>query len=78
MISEPLDEIKYALAAYRADDRFDPYQNYGFYYMFLIFVYPMIWSIMTVLAIPIILTIPSLLVLYSFDRDLFIDWDATT
>ena len=37
----------------------------------------MIWTIMTLLAIPIILMMPNLLVLYSLDRDLFIDWDAT-
>ena len=73
MIAEPLDEIKEGLAVWRADDRFNPYENYGFYYMVLAFIYPLVWSLMTLLAIPIILSMPILMSLYWLDRDLFID-----
>ena len=76
-ISIPLDDLKFLLTAWRSDDRFNPYENYGFYYMFNMFAYPLIYSLTTGFSVPVILLWPNFMFLYAIDRDLFVDWDAT-
>ena len=77
MIAIPLEDLNLLLTAWRSDDRFNPYENYGFYYMFNAFAYPLIWTVTTSWSILAILLLPNLMFLYIVDRDLFVDWELT-
>ena len=75
-IDVPLSFLKQVIGALDQDRRFDS-DNEGFVLLFVWFAYPLLWMLTTNADIVNFFSLPLMMMLYTIDKSLFIDLEAS-